>query len=105
MDFAPAWRPWAVAKCWRTAAPRAARNCPPDARTAGMPSMPAQIPPAIAAKPGCVQKPGRLKRRPEFLRVASSGKKAAVGGVVLQALARPDGEPPRLGFTVTKKVG
>jgi ribonuclease P protein component len=67
--------------------------------------MPAQIPPAIAAKPGCVQKPGRLKRRPEFLCVASSGKKAAVGGVVLQALTRPDDEPARLGFTVTKKVG
>jgi ribonuclease P protein component len=39
------------------------------------------------------------------LRVASSGRKAAVGGVVLQALARPDSEPVRLGFTVTKKVG
>ena len=50
-------------------------------------------------------KPGRLTRRSEFLRVASSGKKAAVGGVVLQALARQDAEPARLGFTVTKKVG
>lgn len=50
-------------------------------------------------------KPGRLKKRPEFLRVASSGKKAAVGGVVLQALPRPDENPARLGFTVTKKVG
>ena len=50
-------------------------------------------------------KPGRLKRRPEFLRVASSGKKAAVGGVVLQALDRHDGAPVRLGFTVTRKVG
>jgi ribonuclease P protein component len=47
----------------------------------------------------------RLKRRPEFLRVASTGKKAAVGGVVLQALARGDVQPARLGFTVTKKVG
>lgn len=61
--------------------------------------MPARMPPATEAKPG------RLKRRPEFLRVAASGKKAAVGGVVLQALARFDGEPARLGFTVTKKVG
>ena len=50
-------------------------------------------------------KPGRLKRRPEFLRVASSGKKAAVGGVVLQALDRHDAAPVRLGFTVTRKVG
>ncbi len=47
----------------------------------------------------------RLRRRPEFLRVASTGKKAAVGGVVLQALARGDVLPVRLGFTVTKKVG
>ena len=37
--------------------------------------------------------------------MASSGKKAAVGGVVLQALQRRTTEPVRLGFTVTKKVG
>lgn len=61
--------------------------------------MPAHTPPSTA------EKPGRLKRRPEFLRVASSGKKAAVGGVVLQALARPDAGPVRVGFTVTRKVG
>jgi len=46
-----------------------------------------------------------LKRRPEFLRAAASGRKAAVGGVVLQALTRGDQGPARLGFTVTKKVG
>jgi ribonuclease P protein component len=50
-------------------------------------------------------KPGRLKRRAEFLRVAASGRKAAVGGVVLQAMQRTDVQPARLGFTVTKKVG
>jgi ribonuclease P protein component len=61
--------------------------------------MPA-LPPSDA-----VARPERLKRRPEFLRVAASGKKAAVGGVVLQALARGDSAPVRLGFTVTKKVG
>jgi ribonuclease P protein component len=49
--------------------------------------------------------PGRLKRRAEFLRVASKGNKAAVGGVVLQAMPRADALPARLGFTVTKKVG
>jgi ribonuclease P protein component len=49
--------------------------------------------------------PGRLKQRAEFLLVASTGKKAAFGGVVLQALKRQDDAPPRLGFTVTKKVG
>ena len=49
--------------------------------------------------------PPRLKRRAEFLRVASKGRKAAVPGLVLQALARGDDRPARIGFTVTKKVG
>ena len=61
--------------------------------------MPAQHPPPADAKPG------RLKRRPEFLRVAASGNKAAVGGVVLQVRTRQDTDPARLGFTVSKKVG
>ena len=47
----------------------------------------------------------RLTRRSEFLRVASAGRKAPSGGVVLQALRRDDHDPVRLGFTVTKKVG
>ena len=50
-------------------------------------------------------KPGRLKRRAEFLRVAAKGRKAPTHGVVLQALQRDDAAPVRLGFTVTKKVG
>jgi ribonuclease P protein component len=37
--------------------------------------------------------------------VASAGKKAGVGGVVVQALARGDVLPARLGFTVTRKLG
>jgi ribonuclease P protein component len=49
--------------------------------------------------------PTRLKRRAEFLRVASRGRKAAVHGLVLQALHRDDSGPARIGFTVTKKVG
>ena len=61
--------------------------------------MPAQPPTLKEAKPR------RLKRRAEFLRAASVGRKAAIGGVVLQALKRPDDEPARLGFTVTKKIG
>ncbi len=56
--------------------------------------------PALHATP-----PVRLKRRADFLRVASRGRKAAMSGLVLQALARPDGGVARLGFTVTKKVG
>lgn len=51
------------------------------------------------------QKPGRLKRRAEFLRVASKGQKTPSSGLVLQALSRGDELPARLGFTVTKKVG
>jgi ribonuclease P protein component len=51
------------------------------------------------------REPGRLKRREEFLRVASGGRKAPVHGLVLQALPRGDDAPARLGFTVTRKVG
>jgi ribonuclease P protein component len=49
--------------------------------------------------------PQRLKRRAEFLRVAATGRKAPVHGLVLQALRRDDDGPARLGFTVTRKVG
>ena len=49
--------------------------------------------------------PPHLKRRAEFLRVASKGRKAPSPGLVLQALNRGDDAPVRLGFTVTKKVG
>jgi ribonuclease P protein component len=66
--------------------------------------MPAAEPRLTAAQLTVVP-PGRLKRRPEFLRAASAGTKAAVGGVVLQALKRGDGLPARVGFTVTRKVG
>ena len=48
----------------------------------------------------------RLTRRPEFLRVAASRRKAAAPGLVLQALHRDDGEPlVRIGYTASKKVG
>jgi ribonuclease P protein component len=55
-------------------------------------------------------RPGRLKRRAEFRRLAAQGRKAPMPGLVLQALPREDdglgGEKPaRLGFTVTKKIG
>jgi ribonuclease P protein component len=49
--------------------------------------------------------PQRLRRRADFLRVAANGRRAAVQGLVLQALARNDDAPARLGFTVTKKIG
>lgn len=52
----------------------------------------------------------RLKRRPEFLQVASTGQKAATPGLVLQARPRRDGEETqgdemRVGFTASRKVG
>lgn len=60
----------------------------------------------------------RLKRRREFLIVASQGRKWAAPGLILQAMARTDGprsplttadsvpaEPLRVGFTVSRKVG
>jgi ribonuclease P protein component len=49
--------------------------------------------------------PQRLKCRAEFLRAAKSGRKAAMPGLVLQALPQAEPGPARIGFTVTKKVG
>ena len=49
--------------------------------------------------------PERLKRRADFLHLAASGRKAPMPGVVLQAAARGDDGPVRVGFTVTRKVG
>lgn len=54
---------------------------------------------------GTPPRPERLKRRAEFLHVAAKGRKAPSGGVVVQALAREDAGPARLGFTVTRRVG
>lgn len=62
---------------------------------------------------------GRLKKRPEFLRVAGKGRKIATPGLVLQALVRdretaaapeaPEAavgvEELRVGFTASRKVG
>lgn len=46
----------------------------------------------------------RLKRRAEFLAVAS-GSKVPATAFVLQARRRQDEEAARVGFTVSKKVG
>jgi ribonuclease P protein component len=46
----------------------------------------------------------RLKRRRDFL-AAAGGAKAPTAGFVLQERRRGDGRPPRVGFTVSKKVG
>jgi ribonuclease P protein component len=63
-------------------------------------------PPAQAdAHPDAAARPTRLRKRAEFLTVAAKGRKAAMPGLVLQALRRPDQQPARFGFTVTRKVG
>lgn len=50
--------------------------------------------------------PPRLKRRREFVRASNRGRKAAVPGLVLQAVEREGGEGDlRCGFTVSKRVG
>src|SRR5690242_5809300 len=46
----------------------------------------------------------RLKRRADFVATAS-GNKAPTGAFVLQARARGDSAPARVGFTVTRKTG
>jgi ribonuclease P protein component len=46
----------------------------------------------------------RLKRRPEFLRAAQKGRRAARPGLVLQAVPN-GGAALRVGFTATKKLG
>src|SRR3546814_4452108 len=51
---------------------------------------------------------GRLKTRPQFLKVAGARRKWVTPGLVLQAAKAPAdaGEPEvRVGFTVTRKVG
>lgn len=51
----------------------------------------------------------RLKKRPEFLRVAATRKKWVATGLILQVRRRNESESdvasPRVGFTVSRKVG
>jgi len=49
--------------------------------------------------------PETFKRRAEFLRLASRGRKIARPGFVLQALATGGPEDLRVGYTATKKIG
>jgi ribonuclease P protein component len=60
---------------------------------------------ATAADLARPPRPARLKRRAEFLAVAARGRKVQMPGLVLQALAREQAAPLRLGFTVTRKIG
>jgi ribonuclease P protein component len=47
----------------------------------------------------------RLRQRSQFLAVAAGAKKVPAAGFVLQARRRDDEGPPRVGFTVSRKVG
>jgi ribonuclease P protein component len=47
----------------------------------------------------------RLKQRADFLAAAATGAKIATAGFVLQGRNRDDAGPPRIGFTVSRKVG
>ncbi len=87
MDSVPAGQRSAVAESLLTAAPKAARAFQPNPMPIGV---------------------ERLKKRAEFLRVASVRRKWAAPGVVLQAARDPNplrADVARVGFTVTKKVG
>lgn len=103
MAFAPAFRLWAAARCWPIAAPRAASVFPPEASNARGCVM-ERPDPSAAPLPPAAPRLDRLKKRREFLRTASRGKRAARPGLVLQALPVAEASL-RLGFTVTKKIG
>ncbi len=68
--------------------PKAAPNFLPD-------------PHAVAA----LKPPETLKRRADFLRLASKGRKIARPGFVLQVLRTEGKNPLRVGYTATKKLG
>jgi ribonuclease P protein component len=46
----------------------------------------------------------RLKRRKDFL-AAAAGPSVSTPGFIVQERPRGDGRPPRVGFTVSRKVG
>jgi ribonuclease P protein component len=49
---------------------------------------------------------GGLTRRPEFLRVASKGRKFVTPGLILQACGQNgDANPLRVGYTASRRVG
>src|SRR5262249_51436601 len=85
MGSAPAWRPRAGAKWFRPGGLADASGSPRSARQKG------------ASVQG-------LRQRTEFLAVAA-GAKVPASSFVLQARRRDDKEPPRVGFTVSRKVG
>jgi ribonuclease P protein component len=89
-----AWPPREAAVLSLLAATVAASVSAPERKTRSLPA---------AGKP-IGQKPGRLLKRAEFLAVRR-GEKRRGRLFLVEALARGDGNAPRIGYTVTKKVG
>lgn len=79
--------------------------------------MPAGLGPAASERPHAANGPGRgqdgalrlvgLTTRQEFLAVAGARRKFTTPGLMLQAMARPDGDGSLagIGFTASRKVG
>jgi ribonuclease P protein component len=87
MDSARAWRRWVVGEFWQNAAPKGASVCPHSRVAARLP---------------------RLKKRPDFVRIAKTGRSKAMPGLVLQCAPRDPtwaGSLPRVGFTASRRVG
>lgn len=94
MASAPAWPPRAAAASSQPAATVAASACPPERASARLTGQEAPSTPKLA----------RLKKRAEFLAVRG-GEKRRGPLFLMEVLQRGDDGPPRVGFTVTKKVG
>jgi len=47
----------------------------------------------------------RVRKRADFLRIQSGGRRITTPSYVILVMARPDDEPARLGITVTRKYG
>ena len=90
MASALAWRPRVVAASSPHAATAAASGCPPEPRT--------------IALPATGKSPQRLRKRAEFLAVRRGDKRRG-RLFLLEVLDRGDDGAPRVGFTVTRKVG
>lgn len=107
MASAPAWRPWAAAGFWPTAAPRAASACRPESailRTgAPVTDVDAGAGPSRGTAspghrgPGGTTGPAAIRRlltRRDFLRVAAHQTKAVTPGLILQAAPTPPATGP-----------
>jgi len=83
---------------------RAGTTSEPDGgATAPPPQAPAAMPPEGRSRPR-----GRITRSGDFDAVYQRGRSAAGRHLVLYAFARPDaprGAPPRLGLSVSRKIG